>query len=334
MRSIRPLLTASGLAAALALTATACGPGDRRRRQQVRPPRPPRPQGGATAPSGLADALKKHGVDLDKWKNGDWKNWDKDTWLREAKDFVNPVIEGLWKPDRMKSAKDPQKTMAAGDATGGTRASPTRSPRPSRHTQEKTALPPVRGPGRQGLLRLPRGLHGVLRHRRQGPGPPRQVQPGVDRGPLRPRRAGPAAGTATSPSSPPTTTRASRRRQLNNATAAADRPLRRLLGGLGLHLQRVDQRRRPDRRPAPRTTTRSCTSSRRTATKSLEETVGNALTVDFYAPAAETSARWAPGATRRRRRTTACRCSSASTGPGRLSLISPARPRCTASAAP
>ncbi|WP_328308790.1 hypothetical protein OG432_06920 [Streptomyces sp. NBC_00442] len=136
MRSIRPLLAASGLAAALALTATACGPGGDDADSKPSASSSTPAKGGATAPSGLADALKKHGGDLDKWKNGGWKNWDKATWLREAKDFVNPVIDGLWKPDRMKSAQDPQKTMAAGDTNGGTGISDP-VPAPVKAVQEK-----------------------------------------------------------------------------------------------------------------------------------------------------------------------------------------------------
>ncbi|MFE7398193.1 trypsin-like serine peptidase [Streptomyces sp. NPDC057557] len=118
MRSIRPLLAATGLVAALALTATACGPSEDNAADK---PAAADSAGGKDSGSlsdGLADTLKKHGVDPEKWKNGEWKNWDKDKWLREAKDFVNPVIEGLWQPDRMKSAKDPAKTMAAGDLSG------------------------------------------------------------------------------------------------------------------------------------------------------------------------------------------------------------------------
>ncbi|MFB6815117.1 trypsin-like serine peptidase [Streptomyces sp. NPDC056347] len=137
MRSIRPLLAATGLVAALALTATACGPEE--------DDAAAKPSAGATAghdsggslPDGLADKLKKHGVDPEKWKNGEWKNWDKDKWLREAKDFVNPVIEGLWKPERMKSAKDPAKTMAAGDVTGGQGVSDP-EPEPVQAEREKT----------------------------------------------------------------------------------------------------------------------------------------------------------------------------------------------------
>ncbi|MFD9540504.1 trypsin-like serine peptidase [Streptomyces sp. NPDC060022] len=120
MRPIRPLLAATGLVAALALTATACGPGE-----DDAAAKPAAESTGSTGgsasgdtPADLADALKKHGVDPEKWKKGEWKNWEKDKWLREAKDFVNPVIEGLWKPDRMKTAKDPARTMSAGDLSG------------------------------------------------------------------------------------------------------------------------------------------------------------------------------------------------------------------------
>ncbi|MET7616670.1 hypothetical protein [Streptomyces sp. NPDC005408] len=112
MRSIRPLLAATGIAAAIALTASACGPSEDKGADKPAASSPAADGGAAD----LADKLKEHGIDLDKWKNGEWKNWDKDKWLREAKDFANPVIEGLWKPERMKEAKDPSKTLATKDA--------------------------------------------------------------------------------------------------------------------------------------------------------------------------------------------------------------------------
>ncbi|KIX77924.1 hypothetical protein SF12_11400, partial [Streptomyces sp. MBRL 601] len=71
----------------------------------------------AQAAKDLADRLKKHGIDAERWKDGAWKNWDKDDWLREAKDFVNPVIQGLWKPERMRGAEDPGKTVTTKDTT-------------------------------------------------------------------------------------------------------------------------------------------------------------------------------------------------------------------------
>ncbi|MET9495168.1 hypothetical protein [Streptomyces sp. NPDC006552] len=126
MRSIRPsatrgrgrrsTLAATGLAAVLTLTATACKDGEDSASAQPASASAQGSKGGATLPADIADKLKKHGIDPDKWENGAWKNWDKDDWLREAKDFVNPVIEGLWKPERMKSAKEPKKTIAAKDA--------------------------------------------------------------------------------------------------------------------------------------------------------------------------------------------------------------------------
>ncbi|MEV8454817.1 hypothetical protein AB0467_21145 [Streptomyces sp. NPDC052095] len=137
MRSIRPLLAATGLVAALALTTTACGPEEDGAAAQPSASATAGRDSGGSLPGGLADTLKKHGVDPEKWKNGEWKNWDKDKWLREAKDFVNPVIEGLWNPDRMKSAKDPAKTMAAGDVTGGQGVSDP-EPKPVQAEREKT----------------------------------------------------------------------------------------------------------------------------------------------------------------------------------------------------
>ncbi|MEU0065767.1 hypothetical protein ABZ085_21275 [Streptomyces albidoflavus] len=130
MRSLRgpsrPLLAAASLITALALALTACG--------SETPDPDPKPaaegQGSAEAQEGgkesgdraraakdLADRLKKHGIDAERWKNGAWKDWDKDDWLREAKDFVNPVIQGLWKPERMRGAEDPGKTVTTKDTT-------------------------------------------------------------------------------------------------------------------------------------------------------------------------------------------------------------------------
>ena len=45
-------------------------------------------------PDDIKDRLKEHGIDLDKWKNGEWKNWDKDDWLREAQGLHQPDHRG------------------------------------------------------------------------------------------------------------------------------------------------------------------------------------------------------------------------------------------------
>jgi hypothetical protein len=72
--------------------------------------------GLADAADALADKLEEHGIDVDRWKDGGWKNWEKDKWLTEAEDFVNPVIDDLWKPERMQSAEEAAKTISAKDA--------------------------------------------------------------------------------------------------------------------------------------------------------------------------------------------------------------------------
>ncbi|MEW1776543.1 hypothetical protein [Streptomyces sp. NPDC086777] len=162
MRSIRPscarrggggaprALAAVALASALALTATACsGSGDDN-------------AGGPASASATADTgdgkikipddirnkLKEHGIDIDKWKHGAWKNWDKDDWLREANDFVNPIIKGLWDSDRMRDANDPDKDKGvdANDLSGDQGVTdPTPEPvraravRPAYHANAATA---------------------------------------------------------------------------------------------------------------------------------------------------------------------------------------------------
>ncbi|MEU0334651.1 hypothetical protein [Streptomyces sp. NPDC006193] len=136
MRSIRPsftvrrgrgpgrasrALTAVALVSALAMTATACS-GDGDDNADGTP--------SATATAGgtgdgkirisddLRRRLKDHGIDVDKWKNGAWKNWDREDWLREANDFINPIIKGLWDPDRMRDADDPDRGVDDNDITG------------------------------------------------------------------------------------------------------------------------------------------------------------------------------------------------------------------------
>ncbi|MGP4047880.1 trypsin-like serine peptidase [Streptomyces sp. 2A115] len=106
-RRTSPVLAAVGLATALALTATACASGDD---TNVSGDAAASTAGDdkITIPDDLKDRLKEHGIDVDKWKGGAWKNWDKDDWLREAGDFINPIIEGLWDQERMREAEDPE----------------------------------------------------------------------------------------------------------------------------------------------------------------------------------------------------------------------------------
>ncbi|GAA2257708.1 hypothetical protein GCM10010232_54820 [Streptomyces amakusaensis] len=118
MRPIRPTMAAASIAAVLALAATACGPSEDNAGDK---PSASASQGGEdriTIPEELKDRLKEHGIDVDKWRNGEWKNWDKDTWLREAQDFVNPIIEDLWDPDRMREAETPPERPVDKDISG------------------------------------------------------------------------------------------------------------------------------------------------------------------------------------------------------------------------
>ncbi|MGW3648705.1 trypsin-like serine peptidase [Streptomyces sp. NPDC000878] len=119
-RGTSPVPATVGLVLALAITATACGSdsGDSDASRQSSASAADDGAGKITIPDGLKDKLKEHGIDLDKWKNGAWKNWDKDDWLREAEDYVNPIIEGLWDTDRMREADDPEKSVDESDLAG------------------------------------------------------------------------------------------------------------------------------------------------------------------------------------------------------------------------
>ncbi|MYX72550.1 hypothetical protein [Streptomyces sp. SID3915] len=114
----RPALTAAALAAVLTFTATACGPDEDGPSDKASDAAAGQSDGKITIPDDLKDRLKEHGIDVDKWRNGEWKNWDRDTWLREAKDYVNPIIEGLWDPDRMREAEQPPENPVDNDISG------------------------------------------------------------------------------------------------------------------------------------------------------------------------------------------------------------------------
>ncbi|GGW23031.1 MULTISPECIES: trypsin-like serine peptidase [Streptomyces] len=112
---ISPALGAVALASALALTATACDSGGADADSSASAAASAAADGKITIPDDIKDRLKEHGIDLDKWKNGAWKNWDQDDWLREAQDYINPIIEGLWDPDRMRDAEDPDRGVDESD---------------------------------------------------------------------------------------------------------------------------------------------------------------------------------------------------------------------------
>lgn len=113
----RPLV-AVALVSALALTAGACGPEDVTAGDKPKVSVPDVGDGEIKIPKELTDKLKEHGIDLDEWRGGAWKNWDKDDWLREADQFINPIIEDLWNSDRMREAEDPANTVDENDLSG------------------------------------------------------------------------------------------------------------------------------------------------------------------------------------------------------------------------
>ncbi|NEA18666.1 trypsin-like serine peptidase [Streptomyces halstedii] len=118
-RSVRrPALAVTALAAVLTLTVTACGPDEDGPGDKASDAAAGQSDGKITIPEDLKDRLKEHGIDVDKWRDGEWKNWDRETWLREAKDYVNPIIEGLWDPDRMREAEKPPENPVDDDISG------------------------------------------------------------------------------------------------------------------------------------------------------------------------------------------------------------------------
>ena len=119
-RASSPVLATAAFAAVLALTATACGPteDDANTEPSSSSSAGATSDGKISVPDDLKDRLKEHGIDVDKWRDGEWKNWDKDKWLREAKDYINPIIAGLWDPDRMRDADKPPEKPVDNDISG------------------------------------------------------------------------------------------------------------------------------------------------------------------------------------------------------------------------
>ncbi|GAA2433833.1 hypothetical protein [Streptomyces glaucus] len=137
-RAVLPGPAAVALASVLALTATACDPGGAEAGGDASASASAAGDGRIRIPDHLRDKLKEHGIDLGQWENGAWRNWDRDDWLREAQDFVNPIIEDLWDPDRMRKAEEPDTGVVDGDLSGD-RGVTDPTPRPV----EAVAVPPA-----------------------------------------------------------------------------------------------------------------------------------------------------------------------------------------------
>ncbi|WP_345663531.1 hypothetical protein [Streptomyces venetus] len=117
-RRISPVPAAVALASVLALTTTACESGDAAAGGEASASASASDDGKLKIPADIRERLREHGIDVDKWKNGAWKNWDRDDWLREANEYINPIIEGLWNPDRMRDAEEPDQGVDDSDLSG------------------------------------------------------------------------------------------------------------------------------------------------------------------------------------------------------------------------
>ncbi|MFE9449840.1 trypsin-like serine peptidase [Streptomyces sp. NPDC006739] len=118
-RRTSPVLASVALASALAFTATACnGDSNADAKPTASATSDGTGDGKIKIPDDIRKKLKEHGIDVDKWKHGAWKNWNKRDWLREANDFINPIIKGLWDPNRMRGANDPDKGVNDNDISG------------------------------------------------------------------------------------------------------------------------------------------------------------------------------------------------------------------------
>ncbi|MGY1438419.1 trypsin-like serine peptidase [Streptomyces reniochalinae] len=162
----RPVLAAAALAATLALTATACGSGDDSgKKTDAKPAASDSAQdadgsGGGKEKIGIPDKLPKDLPtslkDLDSWRGGAWKNWDKDQWVRGAKDFINPYLKGHWDLGRMKKADDNEKKVPENiESTSG--AADTAEPRPVKAEAVKTPYTRNAAPAGKIFMDTPEG---------------------------------------------------------------------------------------------------------------------------------------------------------------------------------
>ena len=106
----RPTLVAAAVAAVMAVTATACGP-----EEDGPDAKPPAASEDVSLPRDLPTSLE----DLKEWKDGAWKDWSKEKWFREAAEFINPIIEGLWDLARMLRAKEPERDVDESEVDEG-----------------------------------------------------------------------------------------------------------------------------------------------------------------------------------------------------------------------
>ncbi|MFG2398666.1 trypsin-like serine peptidase [Streptomyces lydicus] len=132
----RSTAAAAALAALLAGTATACGPGHDTAAgpgSSAAADHKGQGGGGLKLPKGVPTDIDG----LKKWKDGGWQNWDE--WARKAQDFANPIIKDHWRNDRLAQAKAAPEIGV--QATGAGSEFEATDPEPQPVTAEQVARP-------------------------------------------------------------------------------------------------------------------------------------------------------------------------------------------------
>ncbi len=154
------MLTAAAAAAALTLTLTSCQSGGESADAQAEPSASEGSSGGQDGPGGLGlpdgkipKDLPESLQDLDKWRGGEWNNWDRKEWVRQARDFVNPYIKDHWKAGRMKQAEDNEKQVPKNvESTAGSAPPSATDPEPRPVKARPVATPYTRNAAPAGKI--------------------------------------------------------------------------------------------------------------------------------------------------------------------------------------
>ena len=153
----RRFAAATAIAATLVLTATACQSDDGSDGRAVQALHEADSARTSASPKELPKDLPTSLKDLEKWRNGEWKNWDRDQWVREASDFVNPYIKDHWKPGRMDKAEDNGKRVPENveSASGASASGP--EPRAVEARNVKTPYTRNAAPAGKVFMDTPKG---------------------------------------------------------------------------------------------------------------------------------------------------------------------------------
>ncbi|MDB1088837.1 hypothetical protein PJ985_14810 [Streptomyces sp. ACA25] len=125
----RVAFAAAAAAVVLALTASACGPGDDDASNDGKGPEAS-PGTDLGEWQELLDQLPID-IDIDAWMEGGWADWEKDEWLSEAGQYISIIIDDFWDSDRMREAEDRDKSIDEDDIDEGAGPGPGESSDPA-----------------------------------------------------------------------------------------------------------------------------------------------------------------------------------------------------------